>query len=183
MNNKLQSLEEIEDIFQKHEFTKYKWIKPEEIVTANWVRMKCLYGCPKAGNCASCPPNTPSVSDCRAFFDEYKDIVVFHIPVELTKPENHNDEMNEINTKLIGMEREVFLSGSVKAFLLFADSCSFCEDCVSSREDCKQPALSRPSPEAFAMDVYSTVRAVGFPIDVLQTYDDTMNRYAFLLVR
>lgn len=181
--NKVQSLEEIEKIFHKHGFNDFKWIKPEEILTANWVRMKCLYGCPKSGNCASCPPNTPSVAECRDFFDEYKDIAVFHIPVELSKPENHDAELNEINKRLLGLEREVFLSDSVKTFLLFADSCSFCEECVSSREDCKQPTLSRPSPEAFAIDVYSTVRALGFPIHVLQEYSDTMNRYAFLLVR
>ena len=181
--NKVQSLEEIEKIFHKHGFNDFKWIKPEEILIANWVRMKCLYGCPKSGNCASCPPNTPSVAECRNFFDEYKDIAVFHIPVELSKPENHDAELNEINKRLLGLEREVFLSDSVKTFLLFADSCSFCEECVSSREDCKQPTLSRPSPEAFAIDVYSTVRALGFPIHVLQEYSDTMNRYAFLLVR
>lgn len=181
--NKVQSLEEIEKIFHKHGFNDFKWIKPEEILIANWVRMKCLYGCPKSGNCASCPPNTPSVAECRNFFDEYKDIAVFHIPVELSKPENHDAELNEINKRLLGLEREVFLSDSVKTFLLFADSCSFCEKCVSSREDCKQPTLSRPSPEAFAIDVYSTVRALGFPIHVLQEYSDTMNRYAFLLVR
>ncbi len=181
--NKVQSLEEIEKIFHKHGFNDFKWIKPEEILIANWVRMKCLYGCPKSGNCASCPPNTPSVAECRKFYDEYKDIAVFHNPVEHSKPENHDAELNEINKRLLGLEREVFLSDSVKTFLLFADSCSFCEECVSSREDCKQPTLSRPSPEAFAIDVYSTVRALGFPIHVLQEYSDTMNRYAFLLVR
>jgi len=182
MNNIL-SLEEIEKFFHKHGFNDYKWMKPEDIIIANWVRMKCLYGCPKSGNCASCPPNTPSVSECRDLFDEYKDIAIIHLAVDLTNPENHNEEMNEINKKLIGLESEVFLSGSFKVFLLFADSCDLCEECVSSREDCKQPTLSRPSPEALAMDVYTTARAAGFPIDVLQNYSDTMNRFAFLLVR
>ena len=181
--NKVQSLTEIEEIFHKQGFTDYKWIKPEEIIISNWVRMKCLYGCPKAGNCASCPPNTPSVSECRDFFDEYKDIAVFHFAEKIDSSTNYEDVMNEINKKLSELERAVFLSGSVKTFLLFADSCSLCEECVSSREDCKKPEISRPSPEALAMDVYSTVRAVGYSIDVLQNYDDIMNRYAFLLVR
>ena len=180
---KVQSLKEIEEIFHKHGFNDYKWIKPEEIITANWVRMKCLFGCPKSGNCASCPPNTPSVAECRAFFDEYKDIAAIRLEIDLTKSENHDDEMTEMNKKLLGLEREVFLAGSFKAFLLFADSCSFCKECVSSLDDCKQPTLSRPTLEALAMDVYSTVRAVGMPVNVLQTYNDTMNRYAFLLVR
>jgi hypothetical protein len=33
-----------------------------------------------------------------------------------------------------------------------------------------------------AVDVFSTVRKVGFPIEVLPGYRETMNRYAFLLV-
>jgi hypothetical protein len=34
-----------------------------------------------------------------------------------------------------------------------------------------------------AMDVFSSVRNVSFPINVLKNYDERMNRYAFLLVR
>jgi len=33
-----------------------------------------------------------------------------------------------------------------------------------------------------AIDVFSTVRQVGYPIQVLSDYDQAMNRYAFLLV-
>jgi len=32
------------------------------------------------------------------------------------------------------------------------------------------------------VDVYTTVRKVGYPIEVLTNYNDTMNRYAFLLI-
>jgi hypothetical protein len=34
-----------------------------------------------------------------------------------------------------------------------------------------------------AVDVFSTARAAGYPIEVLSDYDQTMNRYAILLVR
>ncbi|MHA1906532.1 MAG: DUF2284 domain-containing protein [Candidatus Thorarchaeota archaeon] len=183
MNKNEQSLKDMEEIFQKYDFTDFKWIKPNEIVVSNWVRMKCTYGCPTYGECASCPPNVPSVSECRDFFDEYKDIAVFHFAVDLEKPEDRYDTIREITLKLLKVEREVFLSGNVKAFLLPADSCSLCKECVSARKDCKQPKLSRPPPEALAMDVFSSVRAVGYPIDVLKTKEDTMNRYAFLLIR
>jgi hypothetical protein len=33
-----------------------------------------------------------------------------------------------------------------------------------------------------AMDVYSTVRPYGYPIEVLSDYSQAMNRYAFLLI-
>ena len=183
MNSKVSSLKELEDIFQKHGFDDYKWISPKDIVISNWVRMKCVYGCSTYGKCATCPPNNPSVSECREFFDEYTDIAVFHFGIELEDPEDRHDVMPEITKKLLGLEKEVFLSGHMKTFLLPPDNCSFCAECVSSREDCKQPKLARPPPEALAMDVFTTVRSVGYPIDVLKDYGDTMNRYAFLLVR
>jgi hypothetical protein len=34
-----------------------------------------------------------------------------------------------------------------------------------------------------AMDVFATVKKVGYPIEVLTDYKKTMNRYAFLMVR
>ena len=177
------SRKDFEAIFHRHGFSSHKWIQPNDIVVANWVRMKCVYGCPTYGACASCPPNTPSVSECREFFDEYRDIAVFHFAVQVEKPEDRKETMVKITRKLLDMEKEVFLLGYVKTFLLPPESCSLCKECVSSREDCKHPKLSRPPPEALAVDVFSSVRALGFPIDVLTSYEDTMNRYAFLLIR
>lgn len=183
MSKQSQSLKDIEGIFHKHGFNDYKWIHPKDVVVSNWVRMKCAYGCPSYGNCAACPPNTLSVLECRDFFDEYKDIALFHFTIILEKPEDRHDIMSNITRNLLRLEKEVFLSGYVKTFLMPADRCSLCDDCVRSREDCKQPKLSRPTPEAMAVDVFSTVRAVGYPIDVLKDYNDSMNRYAFLLIK
>jgi hypothetical protein len=33
-----------------------------------------------------------------------------------------------------------------------------------------------------AVDVFSTVRKIGYPIEVLPDTDQTMNRYAFLMI-
>jgi hypothetical protein len=33
-----------------------------------------------------------------------------------------------------------------------------------------------------AVDVFSTVRGYGYPIEVLADYSQAMNRYAFLLI-
>ena len=183
MNRQKHSQVEIEEIFQKHGFDDYKWINSKDVAIANWVRMKCVYGCPSYGKAASCPPNTPSVAECRDLFDEYTDISIFHFSLKVESAEERHSAMKEIDKKLLGMEREVFLSGNVKAFLLFAGSCNLCTECVSSREDCKNPKLARPTSEALAVDVYTTARAAGYPINVLKEYSDTMNRYAFLLVR
>ena len=62
------------------------------------------------------------------------------------------------------------------------DSCNICATCSGERDTCTEPKIARPSPEAMAMDVYSTVRGVGYPIEPLTDYSQAMNRYAFLLV-
>ena len=47
---------------------------------------------------------------------------------------------------------------------------------------CTNKNDARPGPESLAVDVFSTVRSVGYPIEVLTGYEQEMNRYAFLLV-
>jgi len=174
--------EQLETIINKHGYQDFKWFDPKSVVVAEWVRMKCAYGCPSYGKMAACPPNTPSVEACRRFFDEYKRGIVIHIQgMQPERPERlkWSAKTNLILSKL---ERDVFLSGNPKAFLLFMDSCHLCADCTASRQDCKEPKLARPSPEGMAVDVFTSVRQWGLPIEVLTESSQQMNRYAFLLV-
>lgn len=173
---------QMEALFRKHGYDDFKWIEPEKIVVSQWVRMKCLYGCGEYGRNASCPPNVPSVSECERFFKEYSDAVIFHFQKKVAKPQDRHAWTREVNLQLSNLEREVFLSGYEKAFLLFMDSCSICEECSGERGTCKEPRLSRPSPESMAMDVFTTVRQYGFPIEPLTNYSQAMNRYAFLMI-
>jgi predicted metal-binding protein len=101
----------------------------------------------------------------------------------MDKPEDRHAWSAKINAKLLKLEREVFLAGYERAFLLFMDSCCFCKECTGGRQTCKKPRMARPAPEAMAVDVYSTVREFGFPINVRTDYDQKMDRYAFLMVQ
>ena len=175
-------LKGLKALFSKHGFTDYRWLDPAEIVVAEWVRMKCLYGCREYGKNAACPPNAPSVAECARFFREYKRAAVFHFAKTVERPEDRHAWSRKVNLELLKLEEEVFKAGFVKAFLLLFDSCGICLECAASRTSCKEPKLSRPTPDALAMDVYSTVRKLGYPIEVLSQYDQEMNRYAFLLI-
>ncbi|MFQ6109297.1 MAG: DUF2284 domain-containing protein [Candidatus Aminicenantales bacterium] len=172
----------LEETFRKHKFTDFQWIDPQKIVVSQWVRMKCLFGCDEYNNTATCPPNMPSVSECERFFQEYKEAVVFHFEKRVKKPEDRFAWTRKVNLRLLKLEREIFLSGHEKAFLLFMDSCNICPECSVEKGECKEPKLARPSPEAMAVDVYATVRQIGYPIRVLSDYLQKMNRYAFLMI-
>jgi predicted metal-binding protein len=175
-------LKGLKALFSKHGFTDYRWLDPAEIVVAEWVRMKCLYGCRDYGKNAACPPNAPSVAECARFFREYKRAAVFHFAKTVERPDDRHAWGREVNLDLLKLEGDVFKAGFVKAFLLFFDSCGICPECSGSRTSCKEPKLARPVPEALAVDVFSTVRKLGYPIEVLFEYDQEMNRYAILLI-
>jgi predicted metal-binding protein len=172
----------LEKMFQQHGFRDFKWLDPKKIVVAQWPRIKCLYGCSEYGKTATCPPNVPSVAECERFFREYRWAAIFHFGKAVARPEDRFPWTRKINLRLLKLEREVFLSGYEKAFLLFLDTCNICSECPGKREMCQQPKKCRPTPDALAVDVYTTVRQAGYPIAVLSRYDQEMNRYAFLLI-
>ncbi len=55
----------LETISRDDGFADFKWIAPEQIVVAQWVRMKCMFGCSNHGRKGACPPQTLAVSDCE----------------------------------------------------------------------------------------------------------------------
>ena len=173
---------ELEDIFVQTGFSDFKWIDPKNIVLAQWVRMKCIYGCPSYGAISTCPPNVPSVQDCERFVKEYSRCAVFHFEKKMDHPEDRHEWTRDVNQKLYELELFLFKSGYVKVFLLPMDTCELCESCTPAREDCRHMEQARPTPDALGIDVYSTVRTLAFPIRVLSHYDQTMNRYAFMLI-
>jgi predicted metal-binding protein len=173
----------LDKLFQEYGYKDYQWVDPQKIIVSQWVRMKCIYGCGNYSKNASCPPNVPTVAECDQFFQEYTNAVIFRFEKKMGKPEDRHKWSQKVNLKLSKLEREVFLSGHERAFLLFMDSCCICKDCAGKRDECKQPRTARPSPEAMAVDVYATVKQYGFPIEVRSDYSQEMNRYAFLMIQ
>ncbi len=172
----------IESIVSKHGCQDFRWISGADVRVCQWVRFKCAFGCDSYGKKAVCPPAVPSIPECRELFAEYDHILVLRITAKLDDPNDRVEWSRRKNLALLPLEHEVFLAGHHKAFLLFMDECRLCNECPGTREGCLNPAMARPSPEALGVDVFSTVRTAGFPIEVLAEYDHEMNRYAFLLV-
>ena len=177
----MQNNEKIESILKSQGLSEYKWIDPKEIVVANWVRMKCTFGCNGYGG-GACPPNVPSVKDCKDFFMEYEKGLILKFNITADKNEYPTDLSNEIAKKLLATEREIFLSGFQKTFLLGQSGCSFCNDCSNNRIDCIDKLNARPKPESFAVDVYKTARNIGYEINVIAESQAEITRIAILLI-
>jgi predicted metal-binding protein len=174
--------EKLEKLFKDHEFGDFKWINARDIVVAQWTRFRCQFGCPNYGKKAGCPPNMPSIDECRNMIREYSQCAVFHFEKRLEKPGDRKSWNKDMISKLVALEREVFLSGYYKTFLILFNACAFCDTCAENRLECKNPKMTRPAADAMGIDVYATVRGIGYHIEVLKDYTEAMHRYAFLLV-
>jgi predicted metal-binding protein len=171
----------VEPILADKGFADFAWIDPAEIVTAQWVRVKCEFGCMDYG-LGACPPNTPTVDECGRFFREYKTAVIVRLTVNADKNSYPSGWSAGVSEKLLSVEREVFLAGFPKVFLLNQACCDKCGDCPGTRKDCRDKAASRPSPESFAVDVYQTARNSGLEIAVISQNPSEIHRITILLI-
>ena len=143
-------------------------IPTNSIVTAEWVRVKCQYGCGGYGRSLACPPSAPTPEQTRKILAHYNDALLVHV-----------DEMINVNKIVSTLEKEIFFDGYYKVFGMGAGPCDRCEECP---EVCQHPDDVRPSMEACGIDVYSTVRTHGFPIQVLKTKECKFNFYGVILI-
>jgi predicted metal-binding protein len=146
-------------------------ISPSEVVTAAWVRLKCQFGCDGFGQCLVCPPFTPTPQQMREVLDDYHRAVLLHCLPDA-----------DVKAIAVELEREIFLSGCWKAFGLGAGPCDFCKECNLKEKQCHHADRARPAMEACGIDVFSTVKKVGFPIEVVRTTRQCPNYYGLILV-
>lgn len=168
-------------ILEEAGFYDYRWVPPPDMIVSQWVRMKCMFGCPDYGRNASCPPHVPSVQECRELLGEYSHALLIHLACE-APPERMRQWCLENQERLIEAERRIFLAGFEKAFLLSFDNCNLCEVCVAHPGECRLPYKRRPTMEAFAIDVYSSVRKLGYTLSVKKDRQEKSDRFALLLV-
>jgi len=171
----------VESVIMDTELTDYKWIDPREVVVAQWVRVKCMFGCGDYGY-GTCPPNTPSVNECREFFSEYSQGLVFRVSTNADKDNYPVKWSRQMTDSLLEIERKIFLMGFEKTFLLNQACCAICKDCPGTLTECTDKQRARPSPEGFAVDVYSTVKKFGYDLHVVSETPSEINKFGFILI-
>ncbi|MDY6912772.1 MAG: DUF2284 domain-containing protein [Chloroflexota bacterium] len=161
--------------------TNAKQIRPDTIVTAAWVRMKCQFGCSEYGKGYACPPYTPAPEQTRAIVDCYNRAILFHI--ELPKAPDRRERIPRFLTMLMDLEGEMFKDGYYKALAFLSGPCRVCKECARLKDEpCSFGDRSRPSMEACGIDVFQTVRNNGFFIEPLRERHETQNQYGLILV-
>lgn len=152
-----------------------KVIDPRSIVTAEWVRMKCQFGCPGFGMTLCCPPHTPTPDVTRKVIDTYQKAILLHQRLEKGK------RTKDFNKGMVRLEIEIFLDGYYKAWSMGSGPCRLCKECDTT-DFCRHGYEARPSMEACGIDVFKTARDNGFHIEVVQTQEEERNAYGVILV-
>ena len=93
----------------------------------------------------------------------------------------HFDRQADVKATVAELEQDIFLRGAWKAFGLGAGPCYFCRECAVEEKQCRHPERARPSMEACGIDVFSTVKKFGFPIEVVRTTRQCPNYYGLIL--
>jgi predicted metal-binding protein len=156
-----------------------KIIDPGSVVTAEWVRMKCQYGCSGFGTSLCCPPHTPTPDMTRKVIDSYQKAILLH--QRLVKGEKRRERGGSFKKTIVRLEIEIFLDGYYKAWSMGSGPCDLCKEC-NLPGSCKHGFEARPSMEACGIDVFKTARDNGFPIEVVRTRDEERNIFGLILV-
>jgi len=147
---------------------------------ADWVRLKCQYGCGAYGTYLTCPPYSPAPEVTRRLLGHYQQALLLRL--EVTTGEQEEDRqrrrLDEIVTTL---ERELFLTGYHRVWGMGAGPCPFCETC-NLAGPCRFPRRARPSMEACGIDVYTTVRQAGWEIEVVKLPEAPFRLFGLVLI-
>jgi predicted metal-binding protein len=141
------------------------------VETAPWVRLKCQFGCDGYAQCLVCPPYTPTPDDMRKVLDSYRRAILLHFEPDVN-----------VKATVVELEREIFLRGAWKALGLGAGPCYLCQCCALQVGECRHAERARPAMEACGIDVFTTVRKAGLPIEVVRTTRQCPNYYGLVLV-
>ena len=155
------------------------------IVIAQWVNLKCRYGCSQYKANWSCPPATPDLNEARTILSEYTTALL------LVGSQNRNDFYKDSNRNrtdqvkywksIVSLERMLFLKGYDKAISLVSGACSLCKKCAYP-DACRFPMEKRPTVESFYIDLVGTLKNLGIDTKVALELNETFKYYSIILL-
>lgn len=149
--------------------SKARLISTASVVTGQWVRMKCQYGCDGYGQCLTCPPYACASETTAKMLKEYRRAILIH-----------GNDHTDISAVAVKLERMIFLDGYYKVFAFGAGPCRLCSEC--NLKACTHAYEARPSMEASGIDVYQTAHNNGYPITVITDQSCHQNYYSLVLI-
>lgn len=157
----------------------------DKITVAEWVNLKCRYGCSKYNTNWCCPPATPETEKAKLILSEYS-LALLLVGVNRCTDFNLNTARKRASQVrywkgTVSLERQLFLEGYYKAFSLVSGSCALCKECAYPG-NCKFPMEKRPTIESFSIDVIGTLQNLGTTSKVAKHRSRLFNYYGIILL-
>jgi predicted metal-binding protein len=157
----------------------------DKIQVAQWVQLKCRYGCSRYNTNWCCPPATPEPEKVREILSEYSMALLLVGTTHCVDfyLDNNRKRANQVRCwkGSASLERMLFLKGYYKAFSLVGECCALCKTCAFP-EECRFPQEKRPSIESFSIDAIGTLRHLGISPRVANHKDDRYSYYGIILL-
>jgi predicted metal-binding protein len=152
------------------------------VVTAEWVRLKCRYGGCSIGRCLTCPPFSPDPTQTRRLLDEYGRALLLRLDVAPADAAGWLAHSRRLAGIALDLERELFLSGSYRAFALAGGRpCDRDEPC-GRPDECEVRGRVRPGPAGCGIDVFATAAHARWDLGVVRAAGDPYHLFALVLV-
>src|SRR5512136_639879 len=90
-----------------------KIVPVSNVVVAEWVRLKCQFGCDGFGNSLCCPPRTPTPEQMKRVLADYRRALIYSY---VCTPSDYRRKRRRMRRLLAELERAAFLDGHYKAF-------------------------------------------------------------------
>ena len=157
----------------------------DKINVAEWVSLKCQFGCSQYNTNWCCPPASPDLVKIKAVLQEYSQALLL-VGSRQCKDfylNNAKRRAEQVRAwkEVVGIERRLFLEGYDKAISLVSGSCALCKKCTYPNT-CRFPQERRPPIEAFSIDLIGTLKNLGLSTPVAQKPDDSFKYYAIILL-
>ncbi len=178
-------LDELRDLGQKYNINEIIPLNTSDICVAQWVRLKCKYGCNSYGKSWCCPPETPTPEKTEAVLKEYEKALLLCGIIR----NNHfyRDDQRKRRIQIsswkgtVALERHLFLGGYYKAFSLVSEHCALCRECAYP-DACRFPTDRRPSVESCSIDVFQTLSNIGKKFKLAHDVNEKYNSYSIILL-
>jgi len=157
----------------------------DKIIVAEWVNLKCCYGCNQYDTNWCCPPATPGIERVRNILEEYSTALL--LVGSQTCPDFYRNNARKRSNQIrhwkgtLSLERLLFLEGYYKAFSLVGETCALCKECAYP-EPCLFPQEKRPCVESFFIDVIGTLQNLGTTTKVATHRSESFGYYGIILV-
>lgn len=182
----LRLLKELKEKGKAYDLMDVVVVSSEKILVAEWVHLKCRYGCQRYNTSWCCPPATPGPKEVREILKEYSTALILmgmhKSPGFYKRDSSRRLQQVKCWKGSLVLERFLFLEGYYKAFALVGEVCVLCKEC-SYPTECKFPQERRPTVESFSIDVIGTLKGLGIKTSVAKDLSEVFSYFSIILLQ